>query len=40
MLKENEANIQIYLSQLQTFFGSKEVVAIADKNLVEVALLL
>jgi hypothetical protein len=28
------------LSWLQTCFGSKEVVAIADKNLVEVALLL
>jgi cobalt-zinc-cadmium resistance protein CzcA len=38
MLKENEANIQIYLSQLQTLLGSKEVVAIADKNLDEVAL--
>jgi cobalt-zinc-cadmium resistance protein CzcA len=39
ILKENEANIQIYLSQLQTLLGSNEAVAIADKNLVEVALL-
>jgi hypothetical protein len=40
-LKENEANIQIYLSQQpQNALGSKEVVAIADKNLDEVALLL
>jgi hypothetical protein len=31
MLKENEANIQIYLSQLQTLWGSKEVVAVLIK---------
>ena len=35
ILKENDANIQIYLSQLQTLLGSNEVVLIADKKLTE-----
>jgi len=35
ILKENDANIQIYLSQLQTLLGSEQAVSIANKELTE-----
>ena len=35
ILKENDANIKIYLSQLQTLLGSNEPISIADKQLLE-----
>ncbi|MCW2120038.1 CusA/CzcA family heavy metal efflux RND transporter [Flavobacterium sp. 7A] len=34
-LKENKANINVYLSQLQTLLGSQEAILLADKMLVE-----
>lgn len=39
ILKENDANIQIYLSQLQTLLGSNEAVSVADEKLAELVLL-
>ncbi|WP_366183406.1 CusA/CzcA family heavy metal efflux RND transporter [Flavobacterium ovatum] len=35
ILKENKANVNVYLSQLQTLLGSQEAIVIADRILVE-----